>query len=109
MVLASGQGYADALFGSTLSSQINSPLLLTEKNKLSNGVSNEIKGLGVKEVFILGGENTISKNVEKELYALGIKVSRLTGKDRLETAISVANSYKSILGINPDTIVLVNG
>lgn len=189
MVLASGQGYADALFGSTLSSQINSPLLLTEKNKLSNGVSNEIKRLSVKEVFILGGENTISKNVEKELSALGIKVSRLTGKDRLETAqaiankrislsnkksviksgtdgynfpdalvagvfvgkynkdnkiatllpdisnnnfewyfggkgnankkfagndryetaISVANSYKSILGINPDTIVLVNG
>ena len=98
VVLASGQGYADALFGSTLSSQVDSPLLLTEKNRLSNGVADEIKRLKSKEVFILGGENTISSDVENEISDLGIKVSRLSGKDRLETAKAIADKRIELAG-----------
>lgn len=89
VLIASGQGYADALIGGTLASQENAPLLLTESNKLSDGIITEIKRLNPKEVFILGGEKTISKNVEKELLSLDLPVKRLYGKDRVQTAKKV--------------------
>lgn len=79
VLIASGEGYADALIGGTLASQEKAPLLLTEKSKLSKGISSEINRLNPKEVFILGGENTLSKNIEKEISSLGFNVKRFWG------------------------------
>lgn len=45
VLIASGEGYADALIGGTLASQEKAPLLLTEKSKLSKGISSEINRL----------------------------------------------------------------
>ncbi len=64
------------MIGGTLASQEKAPLLLTEKSKLSKGISSEINRLNPKEVFILGGENTLSKNIEKEISSLGFNVKR---------------------------------
>ncbi|MEG0250241.1 MAG: cell wall-binding repeat-containing protein [Peptostreptococcus sp.] len=90
VLIASGQGYADALIGGTMASQENAPLLLTEKNKLSSGISSEIKRINPKEIYILGGEKAISKKVEKELLSLGFPVRRLHGNDRVKTAKAVS-------------------
>lgn len=90
VVLASGGVYPDALFGSTLASQENAPLLLNGKNSLSKDVANEIKRLEAKEVFVLGGENTLSKNIDSELESMGVIVTRLAGENRSETARKIS-------------------
>ena len=90
VVIASGEGYADALVGGSLVSQEKIPMFLTKKNSLPLETKNELVRLKTKKVYILGGENTISKSVETEIENMGINVKRLSGSDRLETAGVIA-------------------
>lgn len=89
-VIASGEGFADALVGGSLVSQQKLPMYLCKKNSVSDSVLNEMKRLGVKQVYILGGSNTVSQSVEQKLKASGFGVKRLAGKDRFETAEMIA-------------------
>lgn len=83
VIIASGEGFADALAGSQLSIAMDAPILLTGKYNLDPAVLDEINRLDAQSVYILGGENTISKNIEESL--VGKNVFRIAGKDRYET------------------------
>lgn len=89
-VVASGEGYADALAGSALAKAYSGPVLLTSKASLDPNVKNELRRLGVEKIYILGGESSISKNVEKDLSSLA-KTERISGSNRYETAAKVAD------------------
>lgn len=91
LIIASGKSYSDALFGSALASQENSPLLLTDKNTLYPSIPSEIRRLGVKEVFVLGGTDSISSSIDSYLKSLGVSVTRLSGMNRTETATAINN------------------
>ncbi len=91
VVVASGEGFADALVGGTLASQIKAPILLVGKDKLSKEVEEELIRLNPDKVFLLGGTNTISDNVFYEIVSLKTNVKRLYGKNRYETAVKIAN------------------
>ena len=95
VILASGEGYADALAGVPLASYKNAPILLTPKNTLSKDTLAEIDRRKTKEVIILGGEGAVSKNVELELSKRGIKTKRFAGKTRYGTALSIAQNITS--------------
>ena len=43
------------------------PILLVQKNKLDLNVLRELKRLGVKNVYIIGGQGSISKEVEDKI------------------------------------------
>lgn len=73
VVLARGDDYADALCAGPLAKKYGAPILLTEKEKLNAGTLAELKRLGVKNVFIVGGYGAISSNVESALTAAGMK------------------------------------
>lgn len=90
VVVASGKEYIDALVGGSLVSQIKSPLLLVNKDKISKEVINEIKRLKAKDVIILGGNNTVSLSVENQISKLGVRVERLAGENRYATAQKIA-------------------
>lgn len=62
-VIASGENFADALFGGPLASQVSAPMLLTHKDKLPTGMVEALKDIGVRFVYLLGGENSISAEV----------------------------------------------
>lgn len=90
VVLASGEGYADALVGGSLVSQEQIPMLLTRAASLPKETKEELIRLKTKKVYILGGINTVSKNIETSLKSMNIEVKRLAGKNRMDTAGEIA-------------------
>ncbi|WP_409069253.1 cell wall-binding repeat-containing protein [Clostridium caseinilyticum] len=103
-VLASGEGFADALSAAPLAKKYNAPIILTEKNKLNDSARTQLKNLQTKNVIIIGGNGSISKNVETELKNLGINYNRIYGKNRYETSLKIAKE----IGVK-NGIVVTNG
>lgn len=106
VVLARGDEYADALAGVPLAKKFNAPLLLTQSNTFTEATMNEIRRLGAKTVYLLGGKKAISSSVESELSKLGVTVHRMEGANRVETAASIA---EEIWKNGKNKAVLVNG
>ena len=105
VVLARGDDFPDALAGGPLAYKLDSPILLTDKNKLNAVTKGEITRLKAKKVIILGGTGAISKSVAEELGRLKIEVERISGKDRFETSVKIANK----LGGNPKKAIIAYG
>lgn len=95
VILASGEGYADALAGVPLARYLGAPILLTSKNSLSSEALSEIKRRGATKVIILGGNGAVSKTVEQALIKENLKIVRLSGSTRYDTAVEVANNMDS--------------
>ena len=92
VILASGEGYADALAGVPLGKYLGAPILLTPKNKLSQEALVQIKNRKASKVIILGGYGAVSKNVESALQKQGLKTVRLAGSNRYGTAVEIAKN-----------------
>lgn len=96
VIVASGEGYADALCAAPLSKKYNAPIILTESSELNEKAKEEIKRLNAKHVFIIGKYGSVSEEAEKQISALVADVKRLGGKDRFETSVIVAKELGSI-------------
>jgi len=104
-IIARGDDLADALAAAPLAyAKGKAPILLTTPSELPEGVLNELKTLGVKNIYIVGGTGAVSTAVENQLKEFTVK--RLTGKDRVETSYSVAIEA---FGVAPTEVVLANG
>jgi len=90
VVLASGQGYADALSASALAGVLGSPVLLTARDYLPASASAELARLGATRVLIVGGTAAVSAEVESALVDAGLDTERVQGTDRYATAAAVA-------------------
>lgn len=91
-ILATGENFPDALSAASLAKKYNAPILLTEKKSLNSNAENEIKRLKVKTVFISGGTGAISYNIDKRLEDLGVQAIRLSGSNRYETSVKIAEN-----------------
>lgn len=91
VVLASGEDFPDALSAAPLARAYGAPILLTIPWMLMPNTEAELSRLGVKEVFIVGGTASVSKEIENKLAAKGIKITRLSGNNRYETSLAVAD------------------
>ncbi|MCE4755188.1 S-layer protein SlpA [Clostridioides difficile] len=115
IVLVGSTSIVDGLVASPLASEKTAPLLLTSKDKLDSSVKSEIKrvmnlksdtGINTsKKVYLAGGVNSISKDVENELKNMGLKVTRLSGEDRYETSLAIADE----IGLDNDKAFVVGG
>ncbi|CZR74367.1 TPA: S-layer protein SlpA [Clostridioides difficile] len=115
VVLVGSQAVVDGLVASPLASEKRAPLLLTSAGKLDSNVKAELKRVmdlksttGVntsKKVYLAGGVNSISKDVENELKDMGLKVTRLSGDDRYETSLAIADE----IGLDNDKAFVVGG
>ena len=85
VVLASGEGFADALAGVPLAAYKQGPLLLTEPAGLTKTTEDEIKRVlpAGATVYVLGGQAAISSAVDSQLRADGYQVTRYAGADRM--------------------------
>ena len=91
-IIATGEDYADLLCSVPLAKVYDAPILLTNSDRLSNEVKDELKRLEVKKVIIAGGEGAVSKKVEEEIKKINnIYVDRIAGSDRYETSAVIAN------------------
>ena len=105
VVLASGEGFADALAGVPLAAYKQGPLLLTEPAGLTKTTEDEIKRVlpAGATVYVLGGQAAISSAVDSQLRADGYQVTRYAGADRYGTAMRIATAG---LG-NPASVIVV--
>lgn len=100
IVLANGNGFADALAGVPLARQKNAPLLLVnETPDTSNDallyIQKHLDPNG--QIYLLGGTGVISNAFIDSLRNLGFdaaQVSRLAGADRYMTAVQIAKEMK---------------
>jgi len=107
VVLASGEGFADALAGVPLAAYKQGPLLLTSPTGLTKTTEDEIKRVlpSGGTVYVLGGQAAVSSAVDAQLHADGYQVTRYAGKDRYGTAMKIATSGLD----NPASAIVVTG
>lgn len=108
VILASGVGFADALAGVPLAYALNAPILLTNGVKLESSAVEQIRALGAKNIYILGGMNAVSGSIEGSLTIAGYRVTRIWGDDRYSTAIEIAKTLARITG-GSDTVFFTSG
>ena len=97
VVLASGEGYADALCAAPIAKKYNAPILLTSSKTLNSTIKSEIKRLKAKNIIEIGGTASISSNIEDQLENdMSLNVTRLGGTDRYETSANVARELGDV-------------
>lgn len=90
----------------SLAKQLNSPILLTPKSGLNEEIIKKIEDLKVESIFIIGGEGSVSTAAEDSLRKLSnISITRLSGNNRYETSITVANYIHSNFNIGSEIVV----
>ncbi|MBP1866519.1 cell wall-binding repeat-containing protein, partial [Clostridium tetanomorphum] len=100
VIIASGEGYADALSAAPLAKIKNASIILTKKNNLDDKVLEELKRLKVKHVLIIGGEGSVSKNVEDMIKKnVTSDVNRIGGENRYETSVKVAEQLGEVKNV----------
>ncbi len=89
-VVATGKGFQDAEAASTLAYAERLPVLLTTPSALSPQVSSAIRGLGIRQVVVTGGQLAVADAVVESLEQLGVSVLRVAGSDAAATAVELA-------------------
>ena len=90
VILASNDGYWDALSASALAGKLKAPVLLTPSDYLGSQTLAEISRLGARKVIVCGGEFSVSNQVVHMLKNLGYGVERVSGDDARDTANAIA-------------------
>jgi putative cell wall-binding protein len=101
-VLATADGYADALAATALAGRLDAPLLLTHTEAVPDSILAELDRLGVQRIVLLGGTSAIGQSVAANLGQRGYQVTRVAGSNRFATAGEVAR-----VGAVPDGEVLL--
>ncbi|NPD31829.1 cell wall-binding repeat-containing protein [Eggerthellaceae bacterium zg-997] len=116
VVLATMEGYWDALSASSLAGLEEAPVVLTDKNELSFQARAELARLQPTKVLIMGGTAAISQKVEDEVRAcIDGQIDRVAGANAEETArkaaelsarsgraiVATAGSFHDALSIAP--------
>ena len=83
---AANANLVDALAAAPLAGK-TSPILLTDKNSLTQATQAELGKLGIKKVYVVGA---IDQTVVDQVRALGITAIPLKGTDRIGTAVKIA-------------------
>ncbi len=109
VLLANANSWTDALAATPLADVLNASVLYTNPNALESKTSAELsrlKGLGVTNVILLGGEAVISPAVETALVKMGFSVDRIGGANRYATAELLAaetvSYYQGTLNLKAD-------
>lgn len=91
VIVATMDGYWDALSASALAGLNGCPVLLTDGRALSDETASEIVRLGSEHVYVAGGDAAVSKKVVSEIEALSTKpvVTRLAGDIAIKTALDI--------------------
>lgn len=84
-ILVNQLAFPDAL-SATVLSKGTMPVLFAESNKISTDTLNQLKSMGVENVYVLGGEKSVSNSVVNSVKsATNAKVVRINGANRYKT------------------------
>ncbi|GAA0726991.1 hypothetical protein GCM10008905_24100 [Clostridium malenominatum] len=109
VIIASGEGFADALSIASIAQMNKYPIILTSKNTLTKDAEAYIKKIKPSKAYIVGGEGVVSLNVKNTLSELTLlkdsDIIRLSGSDRYKTNMSVLKHFN----INGEAIAIASG
>ena len=92
--IASEDAAADVLSISSLAASEKNPIMLVDKNKISDEYLTWIKEHNVEKIYIVGGPKTISEDVVSRLNNLSnVKVERVFGSNRINTNAEVIKKF----------------
>lgn len=106
-VLVSRDSLIDGLTASYLAGLKYAPILYTDTGSVNASTDAELKRLGVKNVWLVGGTAVISASQEVTLKASYPSVQRYSGKDRYATAAAVAKV--ELPTYQPEKVFIANG
>ncbi|MDR1088064.1 MAG: cell wall-binding repeat-containing protein [Coriobacteriales bacterium] len=114
VIVSSGMNFPDALAASSLAGIYDAPVILTQTERLSSQAEEAIKELGATQAFIIGGEAAVSEETRTALAGIvgENSVSRISGENRIETALDIYEKGKTPEGGLPswgDTAIIANG
>ena len=105
VILSRDDQFSDALAAAPLSKKLDAPILMTDSAKLDDRTLAEIRALGAKNVYIVGGTVAISQGIQDSLSSNGIVVTRIAGEQGYDTAALISSN----VGIDPThTVYLAN-
>ena len=90
-VISTKDGYWDSLAASSLAGKYDCPILLANYDGLPAETIQELQRLGVKQVFVCGGESVLSNSVVSQLQGMNIQVQRIAGNMASDTANLIAD------------------
>jgi|GEM_PF-1283846 len=102
-VIVSGKSYPDALSIAPIAAKLGMPILLTDKNVLSDEVKQYIESNSINQTYIVGGEGVLSPIIEQSVPS----PIRLGGTDRYATNAVVMKQFDEV--INFDNVYLAKG
>jgi putative cell wall-binding protein len=108
-LLASGQNFPDALSAGPLAAAANLPLLLTPTDTAHDEVTSTLSELDIERIVVVGGTSAVSSGVVQHYADHGYEMERWDGRDRTETAITVAQNAIERFGFTADGILLARG
>lgn len=110
VVIARDDDFADAMSATGLAGTLEAPIVLTDRNGLSNAAADAVKALGAKKAYIIGGKGAIPGNLESELEAIGCQViDRVFGNESWDTSAACAKMIAEHGGNpNGDAIVAMS-
>lgn len=94
VVIATFNGYWDALSASALAGKNAAPILFTDPNNLNAKTAAEVKRLGATKAIVVGGKSAVSDKVITQLKGQGLSVTRIAGANAQDTAVAVAKNFK---------------
>jgi putative cell wall-binding protein len=111
-IIATGEGWPDAVTAGPLAFAASFPVLLTSPNALPDETIDALTRLQIRRVIVMGGEAVVTDAVVTDLAARSISVRRVAGADRAATAAAMAQllttTFRS-LGFDGRGLVLFNG
>ncbi|WP_158295173.1 cell wall-binding repeat-containing protein [Eggerthella lenta] len=87
-----GDSWVDALAGAGLAGALDCPILFAERTSLHPATKAALQQMGVKNAVVLGGTAAVSDGVVEELKGMGIALkARLGGDDCYDTQMKIYN------------------
>ncbi|PWJ52834.1 Putative cell wall-binding protein [Quadrisphaera granulorum] len=109
VILVNGYATVDGLTASYLAGVANAPILYVSDKGADDQTKAEIKRLGAKNIWLVGGEKVIPASVADAIKGDGYTVTRINGSDRYETAALIAEAGIKISGKKPSTVFVASG
>jgi competence protein ComEC len=100
VIIATGNGYADALSVSTLAGKLNAPILLVNQttSKSQDDLDYISEHMTNGNVWIAGGTGVVDTTFESKLSSMGNSVERVEGRTRYDTCLAIAEKVNAPKG-----------
>ncbi len=89
VIVATNDGYWDALAAAGLAGTLDAPVLITNKKNLSTQTEEEIRRLRPQRILIMGGTAAVSDTVRGQINDLGPITERIAGDNAVKTAVEI--------------------